>query len=76
VTLTNLVQGLIDSGNPELQPEHTLARVAMRRYGKPEEMAATVAFLLGPDSAYMTVRADDLVTEDSLRAFARRVKRL
>lgn len=74
VTLTELIQGLIDSGRPELSVDHTLARVYMKRFGLPDEMAATsrsptslalhrmlssatVAFMIGPDSAYMSGQA-------------------
>ena len=31
-----------------------LQTVALGRYGRPEEIAAAVAFLAGPDAAYIT----------------------
>ncbi|KAL8276666.1 hypothetical protein RQP46_010934 [Phenoliferia psychrophenolica] len=41
VTLTELMQGLVDSGLPAFSEEVTTSRVAMKRFGSPEEMAGT-----------------------------------
>ncbi len=56
--LVNAVQpGPIDT---ELNPatgegaEHQKARTALGRYGRPEEVAAAVAFLAGPEATYIT----------------------
>jgi 3-oxoacyl-[acyl-carrier protein] reductase len=56
--LVNAVQpGPVDT---ELNPataesaEHQKARTALGRFGRPEEIAAAVAFLAGPDATYVT----------------------
>ena len=56
--LVNAVQpGPIDTElNPEAgdSADHQKARTALGRYGRPEEIAAAVAFLAGPDATYIT----------------------
>jgi len=56
--LVNAVQpGPIDTElNPETgeNAEAQKARTALGRYGRPEEVAAAVAFLAGPDATYIT----------------------
>jgi 3-oxoacyl-[acyl-carrier protein] reductase len=56
--LVNAVQpGPIDTElNPETGEgaEAQKARTALGRYGRPEEVAAAVAFLAGPDATYIT----------------------
>ena len=43
--------------NPEVFEKTHLDRVPMGRYGTPEEVARVTAFLISPDSAYMTGQA-------------------
>lgn len=43
--------------NPEVIDKSQLDRVPMGRYGTPEDVARVVAFLVSPDSAYMTAQA-------------------
>jgi 3-oxoacyl-[acyl-carrier protein] reductase len=56
--LVNAVQpGPIDTElNPETgeSAEYQKARTALGRFGRPEEVAAAVAFLAGPDATYIT----------------------
>ena len=56
--LVNAVQpGPIDTElNPEAgdSADHQKVRTALGRYGRPEEIAAAVAFLAGPDATYIT----------------------
>jgi 3-oxoacyl-[acyl-carrier protein] reductase len=56
--LVNAVQpGPIDTDlNPESgdSADHQKARTSLGRFGRPEEIAAAVAFLAGPDATYIT----------------------
>jgi 3-oxoacyl-[acyl-carrier protein] reductase len=56
--LVNAVQpGPINTEmNPETGPraEHMKSQTSLGRYGRPEEIAAAVAFLAGPDATYIT----------------------
>jgi len=50
IRMNNVLPVLMDS-YPE--SDATMARIPARRYGRVEELAATVAFLLSPDAAYV-----------------------
>jgi NAD(P)-dependent dehydrogenase (short-subunit alcohol dehydrogenase family) len=56
LTANVVVPHLTESGRP--RPPETeatlLAQVPLRRYGRPEEIAGVVAFLVGPDGGYLT----------------------
>ncbi len=43
-----------DPDDPDANRQVRAARIPMQRYGKPEEVAALVAFLCSPDSTYIT----------------------
>lgn len=49
---TPMTQTVPDSMNPEV--EAMLETQAMHRFAEPEEMARSIAFLLGNDSSYVT----------------------
>lgn len=51
------MQQLVASGQPELSEQHQTARVYAGRMAQPDEMASAAAFLIGPDSSYMTGQA-------------------
>lgn len=58
VTVNSICPGYIDTAaladmNPE-QRQAAQSRVPMRRFGKPEEVAAAVVFLASPAAAYIT----------------------
>lgn len=62
IRMNNVLPGFMDS-YPE--SEETIARIPAGRYGKVEELAATVAFLLSGDGAYLTgqnIRVDGGLT--------------
>jgi 3-oxoacyl-[acyl-carrier protein] reductase len=57
ITVNTMQPGPIDTDmNPEdgELAEAQKVRTALGRYGKPDEVAAAVAFLAGPDAAYIT----------------------
>lgn len=51
---TPLLHDLLDA--TDVTVEEACEVVPMKRLGKAEEVASVVAFLLGPDSSYVTVR--------------------
>ena len=54
ITVNAVAPGLIETGMTEdIRPE-VLAAIPMKRVGTTEEVAATVEFLLAPESAYIT----------------------
>ncbi|MGC3962062.1 MAG: 3-oxoacyl-ACP reductase FabG [Rhodocyclaceae bacterium] len=55
ITVNCVAPGLIDTEMVEpLVLEEAMKMIPARRTGKPEEVAATVSFLLSPDAAYIT----------------------
>jgi 3-oxoacyl-[acyl-carrier protein] reductase len=55
ITVNCVAPGLIESDmTDDLPMDKILEAIPMRRMGKPEEVAATVAFLCSPDAAYIT----------------------
>lgn len=58
ITVNCVAPGFIDTDMtralPEAQAEELLARIPLGRYGKPEEVAAVVAFLASPEAGYIT----------------------
>lgn len=55
VTVNAVAPGFIETDmTKELPIDELKKQVPMRRFGKPEEVAAAVAFLVSPDAAYIT----------------------
>jgi 3-oxoacyl-[acyl-carrier protein] reductase len=55
ITVNAVAPGLIDTDMLEgAQLEELSSRIPMRRLGRPEEIAGTVAFLFSEDAAYVT----------------------
>ncbi|TCV97076.1 3-oxoacyl-[acyl-carrier protein] reductase [Luteibacter rhizovicinus] len=56
ITVNCVAPGLIDTDmvDGELPLEEILAMIPMQRMGTPEEVAAAVQFLVGPDAGYVT----------------------
>jgi 3-oxoacyl-[acyl-carrier protein] reductase len=57
VTVNCVAPGLIETDMTKdlaLPEEEMKAMIPLRRYGKPEEVASLVAYLMSPDAAYIT----------------------
>ena len=57
ITVNCVAPGLIETDMTKdlaLPPDDMKALIPLRRYGKPEEVAAAVSFLMSPDAAYIT----------------------
>jgi 3-oxoacyl-[acyl-carrier protein] reductase len=54
ITVNCVAPGLIETAMSEGVPEQALEAVPMKRMGKPDEVAATVAFLFQDEAAYIT----------------------
>src|SRR5699024_4466983 len=58
ITVNAVAPGFIDTQMTAVLPdkvkEEALHAIALRRFGKVEEVAAVVSFLAGPDASYMT----------------------
>lgn len=58
VTCNAVLPGMVETENVKAMPreirEQALAHTPVRRFGEPEEIAALVAFLCGPEAGYIT----------------------
>jgi NAD(P)-dependent dehydrogenase (short-subunit alcohol dehydrogenase family) len=58
VTCNAVLPGMVETENVKAMPaeirEEAMAMTPARRFGEPEEIAALVAFLCGPDAGYIT----------------------
>ena len=60
ITVNVVAPGLVDTpmtaGDSDEIRAHELTKIPLRRYGRPEEVAATISFLLSEGAGYITGR--------------------